>query len=406
MSKRYKRFGRIFFCSREFGVLANRALRWNKHHMNYDKLSSFKVATFNLLAPCFKRMETIDPMTGLMHREDIYHQLWTDREAKTLEFFQKHIITNTSVIALQEYWLDQRYARVFEAWLVQNGFKLEQLARTGEQRDAVALAVKTSDFEIVARDDISLCSQSDRVALLLLLLHKQTRKYILCASTHLSFPHSIFDQLNQVTQMRTLIDRMRAFAGTRGLESFYSSIIMGDFNVEADSSVCDHLRNEGFHSCFEVCPPPLNDSSAAQTADTVNRQKFVIPASHGSHIMEDEVTLLPLTKFVSHRNHRQEELGVDHIFIRPEEPVSSGNLSVSSEDHFTCDEPLEGYQNSLERFDRNIVSTEHPPKSISIFVDECTVIPPSLDSTSWDYSFTISDHRPVSARIVFGVKRS
>ena len=39
------------------------------------------------------------------------------------------------------------------------------------------------------------------------------------------------------------------------LTGLYTYYILGDFNVESKSPVCDHLRDKGYFSCFEVCPP-------------------------------------------------------------------------------------------------------------------------------------------------------
>lgn len=114
-------------------------------------------------------------------------------------------------------------------------------------------------------------------------------------------------------------------------------IILGDFNVVSSSPVCEHLRKSGFTSCLEICPP--SNGSGSTTVDS----------------------------FVSHRNHRQEDLGVDHIFVR--------------HDHVFRNRP-----------------SDEP--NMHVFVKESMVLPVSLDCSTWNESFVVSDHRPVSTTVM------
>ena len=154
----------------------------------------------------------------------------------------------------------------------------------------------------------------------------------------------------------------------------------GDFNVESDSTICDHLRKSGYYSAFEVCPPMQDDclsmacqlqqqqqqnqASASALAAIPSSSCNIASADAQDSLDENAVELiekkesssissssnhndngrnallqgleLPLSslgkkiawlggtnherktakKFVSHRTHRNEELGVDHIFIK------------------------------------------------------------------------------------------
>jgi endonuclease/exonuclease/phosphatase family metal-dependent hydrolase len=391
----------------------NAHLQWSRKKHSFEDVASFKVASFNLLAPCFKRMDTRDEVTGDLYREDFFLDRWTTRQAKLLEFFNRHLVPTTDIIGVQELWLDDRYARPFEKFFAERGYRLESLARTGEKRDAVGLLVKKSEFDIISRDDIVLGQNSDRVALLLLLYHRRTRKYFLCVNTHLSFPHNIFDQLNQVNQMVALIDRMKLFAESRDLRGLYSSIIIGDFNVEADSSVCDRLRKEGFVSSFEVAPPKQSKHlhlHASQPGHAMKVDKFVIPDSFSTTVDDEEKIKVVYPHYVSHKNHRNEEVGVDHIFVRPEQCYEEdANLEAFLE--MEPDTDNEDRVPALEEYENIVVSSSVPavtrfvPKSIYLFVNECTVVPQTMEADAWDYSFNISDHRPVLASFVFGVKR-
>ena len=116
-------------------------------------------------------------------------------------------------------------------------------------------------------------------------------------------------------------------------------IILGDFNVVSSSPVCEHLRKSGFTSCLEICPP--SNGSGSTTVDS----------------------------FVSHRTHRKEDLGVDHIFVR--------------HDHVFRNRPSNADEHNMH-----------------VFVKESIVLPESLDCSAWNESFVVSDHRPVSATIM------
>ena len=69
----------------------------------------------------------------------------------------------------------------------------------GDKEDSVAFVIRKGIFDILGTENIYLCNHGDRVALLVWLKHKYSKKHIIIANTHLSFPHSIFDKMNQVS---------------------------------------------------------------------------------------------------------------------------------------------------------------------------------------------------------------
>ena len=71
-------------------------------------------------------------------------------------------------------------------------------------------------------------------------------------------------------------------------------------------------------------------------------------------------------RWVSHRTHRAEELGVDHIFVKPEVEIGPAG-------------PEGG-----------------------VFVSDARILPVSLPATHWPMDFRVSDHRPVKVSLVFG----
>lgn len=157
---------------------------------NIQELSKFNVVTFNLLAPCYKRI-ILDSSGTSRYRESEILSKWLKRATDTLEYFNKELYEKSDIIALQEFWLEQDYYSLFLNDFNKFGYELFYLQRTGTKRDSVALVINTNIFEIKGRNDVSLCMHGDRVALILWLYHKQTKQNIIVANTHLSFPHSM-----------------------------------------------------------------------------------------------------------------------------------------------------------------------------------------------------------------------
>lgn len=326
--------------------------------------------------------------------------------------------------------------------------------------DAVALAIKSSTFTIMGGENITLYSAGDRVALLLWLKHNHTGKDFLIANTHLSFPHSSYDRINQMRQMRKLTSVIDAFALDNCI-NHATRVILGDFNVQGESPVCDHLRSEGYVSCAEISPP--NNIETATTRSILRQESLSYNTNQNvscvqdfkicklssrpsdSHISSDESELIvpmkdsPITrypvKFVSHRTHRSEDLGVDHIFVKPEleykRQFASDTLSKGAEarsrrtdsnhNKTTIESVHIGVHNSSVDITVSYdVSTATDPKRQlnhhhsnlgeniecvgGIFVDGTEVIPNSKPSSHWETSFTISDHRPIGACLVIGRK--
>lgn len=464
-----------------------------------DQYFDFDVVSFNLLAPVYKRLTTKNAQTGRRHREAGSYDLWSERLNQTAEFFKQEIYANTAIIALQEYWLDVRYRKVFEEQFAMYGYDFRIMQRTGTKVDAVALIIKKDLFEIKGAEYIDLATLGDRVALLLWLRHKHTGYDLLVANTHLSFPHSPTDQQHQVMQMQHLTSVIDRFARVHDIAGA-PALIMGDFNVEGRSMVCDHLRSAGYFSCFEVCPPvncPVSEYTSAHAQDTfvrnvtasatdkthINRKtttndatpQRVAEADRGAEIAQfpaegfdengcatendaesvragwecddigdncidpNSVVTPPATldtspsddsphypgadhseyrsvSYVSHFNHRSEEVGVDHIFIKPTSATfamanSDTNGSANGDasggaDHNTDvspqDTPLDSKLVVTTSLGEATPAGAHHAKEVAqVFVAECQVLPATVSCTSWFNQFKISDHRPVRTKIIF-----
>ncbi|RYG97996.1 hypothetical protein EON65_52010 [archaeon] len=226
-------------------------LDWSKHQNSFSPLFQFNIVSFNLLAPVYKRLQSVDITTGFRKRESQKEELWGARALRTADFFRREVLGSTDIIGLQEFWLDSAYRHIFEDEFAQAGYDVHVLKRPGKKLDGVALVIKSQDFEVLGSEHVFLSTLGDRVALLLWLKHRESGKDLLVANTHLSFPHSTADRLDQMTQMQNLTGVIDTFAHRYHID-YATRVIMGDFNVESKSPVCNHLRSVGYASCFEV----------------------------------------------------------------------------------------------------------------------------------------------------------
>lgn len=391
ISSMYRKF---WPSSRKLSVLSNNGTKgfacdeflWKND--TYDSSSQFAMMSFNLLAPCYKRLHIRDQITGRRVRESSSFDMWSTRANDTLKFFQEEVFSRkTSIVALQEFWLDTRYSSLFEKKFTEQGYNVKLLQRTGPKVDAVALMVRSDTFEILGSENVYLCSLADRVALMLWLRHTATGRHVIVANTHLSFPHNALDRLNQMRQMQNLTAFMDRYAADQNI-SGATRVIMGDFNVESLSPVCDHLRNAGYYSCFEVCPPrnvpPAEGTPVVATkkAGVKSVDSAILNLLNLDHTSPNKhaggghrIHCAPV-EFISHHTHRSEDLGVDHIFVKPE-------------CEFT----------ELETLNRMKVLQE------SVFVRDTAVLPQNMTCVQWHSEFSVSDHRPVEASLVFGRRK-
>lgn len=358
---------------------------WKEYKKEFDPSLEFNVVTFNVLAPVYKRLQSLNLETGNRKRESQNPELWRARANKTLQFFRDEVFPHTEILGMQEFWTDPQYRGIFERDFQQFGYDVRMLQRTGSKLDAVVIAVKKDAFDVLGSLNVVLCTLSDRVALVLWLRHKATGKHFIVANTHLSFPHSALDKINQLRQMATLTNAMEDFARANQVSSA-TRMIMGDFNVEYTSRVCEHLRSLGYISCFEVSSP-LNPRLTPHSMEDPHQPKALRKRT---------------LRFVSHRNHRNEDVGVDHIFVRAESPfLESATPVVSStptSNAFVDHTQLVHEQHSEDHHTKN-------EESYRVFVDNSRVLPLKVPCTDWENNFMVSDHRPVGATLILAHPR-
>lgn len=369
--------------------ICSNVCEWKSFRSEYDPRLQFNVVTFNLLAPVYKRLQILNLETGNRKRESQNPELWRARAHKTLQFFRDEVFPHTEILGLQEFWTDPQYRCIYDDDFNRFGYDVHVLQRTGSKLDAVVLAIKRDVFAVMGTLDVILCELSDRVALVLWLKHKTSGKDFIVANTHLSFPHSALDKINQLRQMNKLTNAMEEFARSNNIHSA-TRMIMGDFNVEYTSRVCEHLRSLGYISCFEVSSP-LNPRQPGHSMD----EPTSATSSPTSRATTTATAKKRTLRFVSHRNHRNEELGVDHIFVRAESaPGFQGNQTTDSPPPATPPTP-----------EALPPSNDLQIAAARVFVDNSRVLPLKVPCTDWENNFLVSDHRPVGATLILAERR-
>jgi len=101
--------------------------------LQMEEQARVDIVTFNLLAPCYKRQSTRNAL-GRRHRESHDPKTWMPRAELALRFFQKEIMPNTAIMALQEFWMgNETYKSMFVEEFERQGYAVATLQRTGDK---------------------------------------------------------------------------------------------------------------------------------------------------------------------------------------------------------------------------------------------------------------------------------
>jgi hypothetical protein len=161
---------------------------------------SMKLVSFNILAPCYKKMKSTNDSHTVMESE--YEDVYMDRNRAICDELLK---TEADVICLQEYWAESPKIRqlYWETFCGPKGagYTIRELRRTSHWRtrhDGLAVLVKESRVVLQDSRDILFHDCGDRVAQMLLLAVRPPPnapptfplQQFLCVNTHLLFPHN------------------------------------------------------------------------------------------------------------------------------------------------------------------------------------------------------------------------
>jgi len=160
------------------------------------------------------------------------------------------------VICLQEHWFDHEHQRLYEQLAAQLGYRYESLQRSGwncdgRSEDGIAILVKSANLRIESRHDVHFHDYGipqDRVAMLLCLSDqrlpgKDGRLAVMC--THLTFPHSRYDERSREAQILACLDACERHASGLPL------ILAGDLNGPSGDKVGLRLVQADFQNVWD-----------------------------------------------------------------------------------------------------------------------------------------------------------
>eukprot|EP00730_Choanoeca_flexa_P014546 TRINITY_DN6399_c0_g1_i2.p1 TRINITY_DN6399_c0_g1~~TRINITY_DN6399_c0_g1_i2.p1 ORF type:complete len:310 (+),score=32.35 TRINITY_DN6399_c0_g1_i2:72-1001(+) len=223
-----------------------------------------RLATFNVLAPCHKRV-------GRGLRESAFDTICMDRQQQIIQLTLKYAPT---IFCLQEFWFDTAVRELYRQQLHSN-YATISLKRPGRRQDGLLMGYNPR-LATLHRQDYVTHEQAGRVSLLAhftVALRHAAPMDVIVANTHLNFPHREAEEPVREGQARELLTAVASFG--QGIENV---LLMGDFNGTLDSSPCQIIQNDGYASSYGLV-----------------------------HAHEPHVT---------HRNHLGEQVGVDFIFTK------------------------------------------------------------------------------------------
>lgn len=265
----------------------------------------FKVVTFNILAPIYKRDE------GDKNYESERKEDWVRRNTAIAKKLRE---TNADIICLQEFWASNEHLkRIYEDELCtpEGGYTLRECRRTSHWRsrdDGLAVLIREGgDNGLVMQDyrEILFHDCGDRVAQMLLLAAKARSDSIdpsvdeslvpyqqfILVNTHLLFPHNEYStniRLREVTKILGFVEsyKQRELCATicGRADVRVPVLLLGDLNGSPGGKVCSYMRSQNYRSAYDF----------TDRAGT----------------------------FISHKTHTKKELLVDNVFyLNPSDQV-------------------------------------------------------------------------------------
>jgi len=220
---------------------------------------ALQVLTWNTLAPCYfregRRVEADSPETYL------------DRHARIAALIAR---CRADVVCLQEHWFADKLTRLYEERLggEYHILSLRRSGHNGEGRseDGVAVLLRRESMVLEARQEHGI--PQDRVALLAVVrglgnIAKDdcgsgageggTRRFVVLC-THLTYPHSVYDERSQAQQIAVCLDAVNSAARARniGAAGDLPVLLCGDLNAPAGGAdgVSSLLQGNGFRTAW------------------------------------------------------------------------------------------------------------------------------------------------------------
>lgn len=234
-------------------------------------LAEFRVATYNILCPAYRRMGNA--------RESEDEDCWKSRLARVVHDLKQ---TNADVLCLQEVWLANEEATdILKQALDEAGYDTYTTKRTSHwnaREDGLLTATRRSFAQVIDQVDIPFNDCGDRTAQLVWLkLHGGGQ--VAVVNLHLLFPHNANSTVIRLRETFKLLEFLEAWR-----QPNIPFVALGDWNGSERGRVQRFLRSQGWVSALKSC---------------------------GISSTDDEET----DEWISHVNHHGELVGVDHVLV-------------------------------------------------------------------------------------------
>lgn len=190
---------------------------------------------------------------------------------------------NCDIYCLQEFWCDREdFVRIYDNYFKARNYELHYLKRSRAHKpDGIAVLYNKNTFELFEKDNKKRkinynYTVSNRVALFMELKHKISKCIITVNSTHMTFPQEIYDADIRAQQVKEFIKLNND--NTSNQSSLM--ILCGDYNCEIDGNESKKCIQDGYKSSFHIVNPDIKQT------------------------------------IVSHINHENQSVFVDHIFYK------------------------------------------------------------------------------------------
>ncbi|KAL0490455.1 hypothetical protein AKO1_009551 [Acrasis kona] len=278
-------------------LLSNSTSKHKLYPCNMTSTDVFKVVTFNILAPCyFRSLKSIT--SGVNFHDAKTHEL----ESGNPEMYRKRFdlminmiktdekptdhnnLFSADVFCLQEFWFTDEIVHIFENGLMKGNNAYDHsfyMRRPFPKKDGLACFVRSSEkLKVISHKGIDFRDVGERVAQLLHIQIKDGEQNIIIVNTHLTFPHTKFDEnILRMQQIKSITNAVDEYIKETKIDPIV--MVTGDLNTSTHTKkdlTLEHLEKEGYTSSYKKL--------------------------HGNH------------SFISHFNHNNETVGADYIFYR------------------------------------------------------------------------------------------
>jgi len=234
--------------------------------------TTMRLLSFNVLCPEYKRASTGDGRES----DDFPRAM-----ARTKALIELVLAADVDVACVQEFWHASR--EVSRAWvdaLSAAGYATRITKRTNGRCDGLLTAVKTSTFEVLDVRDVLFNDCGDRVACVSRVRRRGLEALVV--NTHLLFPHNANSSLIRLREVFKILEYVKSMMEEPEMAGRKVPVIItGDFNGSNRGRVYRFLTSQGFVNALDSCQ--LRDGCE--------------------------------TPWVSHLNHHNECVGVDHMML-------------------------------------------------------------------------------------------